>query len=148
MHTGPRGLVEPEAPPTGAQSSGPSNAHSVASLLSQLQTSRSLAAVVAGPSSSSTPVIARPRQPPPGGPEFPGPDAAALPSLSVMSTGSSDAGPAPAPAARQRQDVRACTFQQALPHLARLSADADFLKALAAVRPSRALSSLTLYGPN
>lgn len=144
-HTGPRGLVEPEAPLTGAQSSRPSNAHSVASLLSQLQTSRSLAAVVAGSSSSSTPIIARPRQPPPaqaGGSEFPGPNVAALPS--GTGTGSSDTGPAPAPAASQRQDVRACTFQQALPHLARLSADAGFLKALAAVRPGRARAAFSV----
>ncbi|OJT13185.1 hypothetical protein TRAPUB_10276 [Trametes pubescens] len=140
VHTGPRGLVGPETPLSGAQSSGsPLNANSVASLLSQLQTSRSLATVVAGPSSSSsssTPVIARPRQPPPGGSEFPGPDAAALPSNT--GTGSSDAGPVPAPAARQRQDVRACTFQQALPHLARLSADGAFLQALAAMRTEQA----------
>ncbi|RPD62035.1 alpha/beta-hydrolase, partial [Lentinus tigrinus ALCF2SS1-7] len=37
-----------------------------------------------------------------------------------------------------RQDLRACTFQQALPHLARLSEDPEFVQALTAMRTEQA----------
>ncbi|KAI0662947.1 hypothetical protein C8Q70DRAFT_1050652 [Cubamyces menziesii] len=134
----------------------PPNAQSVASLLSQLQASSTFAAV-AGPSPSgaaslSTPAFRRPAYatPPAGSPEFPGPDAA-LPSntppgkAACMGTGKPTIATATTTGAlaprdpTQRQDLRACTFQQALPHLARLSEDEGFLKALAAADLERQL---------
>lgn len=41
---------------------------------------------------------------------------------------------APLPSSARKLDLRSCTFQQALPHLARLSGDADFVSAIARVR--------------
>ncbi|KAJ8481581.1 hypothetical protein ONZ51_g5892 [Trametes cubensis] len=142
------GIAGGSTAPPGAHSVPP-NAQSVASLLSQLQASSTFAAV-AGPSPSgaaslSTPAFRRPAYatPPAGSPEFPGPDAA-LPSntppgkAACMGTGKPTIATATTTGAlaprdpTQRQDLRACTFQQALPHLARLSEDEGFLKALAA----------------
>ncbi|CDO74128.1 hypothetical protein BN946_scf185043.g178 [Trametes cinnabarina] len=111
----------------------PPNQQSVASLLSQLQASSAFAAV-AGQSrnfASQQPVYA----PSPAGiPEFPGPGAAP-PSAITSTTAPTATTVASAPRALPpRQDLRNCTFQQALPHIARLSEDEGFLKALAAVR--------------
>ncbi|KAH9894168.1 hypothetical protein C8Q73DRAFT_694767 [Cubamyces lactineus] len=133
----------------------PPNAQSVASLLSQLQASSTFAAV-AGPStgataSLNTPGFRRPAfAPPPAGiPDFPGPDAALFHSTppgmaACIGTGTTTTASATTPGAlaprdpTPRQDLRACTFQQALPHLARLSEDEGFLKALAAMRAEQA----------
>ncbi len=107
---------------------GSSSAPSVAALLSQLQASGSFNAT-AGSRSAPIPALApapahvqlsHPR-PFSGGPNLPRPDAE-LPE--------STHPPAPH---TPRQDLRACTFQQALPHLAQLSEDPGFLKALTAV---------------
>ncbi|KAH9853878.1 hypothetical protein C2E23DRAFT_820873 [Lenzites betulinus] len=122
-----------------SQSDGHSQASSVAALLSQLQGSSSFAAVASLPTApTSTPKQPAPtssRKPPSAGTsDFPGPDAAALPSTSASTSTSTVPAPTPAP----RHDLRACTFQQALPHLARLSADDSFLKALAAMQREQA----------
>ncbi|KAI9063425.1 alpha/beta-hydrolase, partial [Trametes sanguinea] len=123
----------------GSATLGPAstNTQSVASLLSQLQASSTFAAV-AGQSrapGSQQPAYA---PPPAGSPEFPGPDAA-LPSSITATTAPSTTTVAPAPRALPpRQDLRNCTFQQALPHIARLSEDAGFLKALTAMRAEQA----------
>lgn len=45
--------------------------------------------------------------------------------------------PAPIRSARPKQDVRSLTFQQALPHLASLSDDADFVAAIKKVSESQ-----------
>ncbi|KAI0637710.1 hypothetical protein C8Q77DRAFT_1153434 [Trametes polyzona] len=157
QHAAPLQRLEVEAgssrqPEPGASAPPPtsdSQAQSVASLLSQLQASSSLAAVAtatAGPSSSAS----RPSRPRPpvaahapsvlqqfGGSDFPSADGAALLPRTSTST-STNAAPGPVPAPAARQDLRACTFQQALPHIARLSADEGFLKALAAMKTEQA----------
>ncbi|KAI0829354.1 hypothetical protein BC628DRAFT_1337346 [Trametes gibbosa] len=122
-----------------SQSDGPllrSQAHSVAALLSQLQGSSTFAAAATVPTALSVP---RPPVPTPthelrpaGTSDFPGPDEAALPNANANT--SMGLGPAPA----RRHDLRACTFQQALPHLARLSVDDGFLEALTAMKTGQA----------
>ncbi|KAL7282045.1 hypothetical protein ACG7TL_003512 [Trametes sanguinea] len=113
------------------------NTQSVASLLSQLQASSTFAAVTG---TSRTPGSKQPAYAPSpaGSPEFPGP-VAALPSSSTDIIAPSATTVASAPRALPpRQDLRNCTFQQALPHIARLSEDAGFLKALTAMRAEQA----------
>ncbi|KAI0356681.1 alpha/beta-hydrolase [Trametes cingulata] len=121
-----------QAPETTSQP-GPSNSQSVASLLSQLQASSTFAAAVAGPSGTPGPSLSARVHPPAGSSDFPGPDAALPASTTTVTT----SAPAPSPTPR-RQDLRACTFQQALPHLARLAGDDGFLKALTAMRAEQA----------
>ncbi|KAI0643703.1 hypothetical protein C8Q79DRAFT_1012266 [Trametes meyenii] len=131
---------EPSSSPQGHSTP---NSQSVASLLSQLQASNAFAAV-AGTSRPPAPRQPSYAPPPAGRPEFPGPDDM-RPSRTSRTSGEvpgAAAAPAPTPTARQPQsqgqgqDVRTCTFQQALPHLARLAGDDGVLQALAAVRVS------------
>ncbi|KAI8985001.1 hypothetical protein BD414DRAFT_578750 [Trametes punicea] len=135
-------LAEPHAPygiPTTEGSvvsaaSTPSNPQSVASLLSQLQASSHFAAVAGTKRTPESLQLAH-APAPAGTPEFLGPEVA-LPSstASTHTTTVAAASRTPPP----RQDLRACTFQQALPHLARLSEDERFLKTLAAMRAEQA----------
>ncbi|KAI0676765.1 hypothetical protein C8Q78DRAFT_999376 [Trametes maxima] len=142
-------LASTQGPEPGSSPQGhsTSNSQSVASLLSQLQASNAFAAV-AGSSRPPAPRQPSYAPPPAGRPEFPGPDDA-RPSRTNRTSGEvpgAAAAPAPTPTARQPQsqsqsqnqgqgqDVRACTFQQALPHLARLAGDDGVLQALAAMR--------------
>ncbi|KAI0771527.1 Alpha/Beta hydrolase protein [Trametes elegans] len=129
----PRASTTRWGAPAQTGSSGP-QAHSVASLLSQLQTSSAFAEV-AGPirlPEAHQPAYARP---PAGIPDFPGPDDARP---SRPRTGSVATATAPGPTPTPRQDLRTCTFQQALPYLARLSEDEGFLKALRSMRAEQA----------
>lgn len=127
---------EPPSAPLGA---------SVALLLSQLQGSGGLSAAPGGsraPSSSQPPLTSAPRpsaSTTSADPAFvPRPQ---RPSGGINSGPSRDAaGTAHQPPHTPPQDLRACTFQQALPHLARLAEDSEFLKALAAVRPGLSLA--------
>ncbi|KAI0723486.1 hypothetical protein C8Q76DRAFT_794419 [Earliella scabrosa] len=116
---------------------GSSNAgRSVASLLSQLQASGTFSAA-ASPSGTSasasapTPAAAHSAHSHPfsGGSVLPRTDAV------LPSPPKSTHPPAPH---TPRQNLRACTFQQALPHLARLSEDPEFVKALTAMRTEQA----------
>jgi len=43
----------------------------------------------------------------------------------------------PVPSSAPRQDLRSCTFQQALPHLARLAEDAEFVSAVTAMKQNQ-----------
>lgn len=90
---------------------------SVASLLSQLQASPNISAIIAS-GSGSTPQTASalgttsaPSQPPNSDPV-------------LASNGTARKS------ATQQQDLRECTFQQSLPYLARLSEDPDFVDAI------------------
>ncbi|KAI0721973.1 hypothetical protein C8T65DRAFT_705024 [Cerioporus squamosus] len=115
-------------------SEGSSNAPSVALLLSQLQASSSFNAAV-GPSRTPAPTSAssRPQYVPSasGGSRAPGPNTSEDAPATTSNT------PPSAPHT-PRQDLRSCTFQQALPHLARLSEDPDFVKALTTMRSEQA----------
>ena len=137
-HHGPSRDVPPTQPHAGSRelpgSEGSSNAPSVASLLSQLQASSNFRTLV-GPSRTPAPTPTTSTHTPAyvpsasGGSRLPGPDAGDP----VEAASASSTTPPSAPHT-PRQDLRACTFQQALPHLARLFEDRAFVQALAAVR--------------
>ncbi|OBZ71840.1 hypothetical protein A0H81_08216 [Grifola frondosa] len=46
--------------------------------------------------------------------------------------------PAPLPSSARKQDLRSCSFQQALPHLAQLSEDPDFVAAISTMKKEQA----------
>lgn len=92
----------------------PSSSASVASLLSQLQSSPSWAAVPPGaPTKPTEPYIGHPTAPASVSNESP-------PPLAV----------APVPSPKRPQDPRSYTFQQALPHIAQLADDPGFVAAI------------------
>ena len=105
-------LANSEAAPTGS---------SVAALLSQLQSSPTWSAAVPSPPTHSPPVCV--------------PTTSAY--VSAVSTSASDTSLRRSPSRglplAARQDVRSYTFQQALPLLARLSEDPDFVALLSKV---------------
>ena len=108
---------------TGSTSSAPS----VASLLSQLQSSTALNALV-GPGRSHPPHTAiSPGSIPPAA------DPSQNTGLDATESSGNGHGTHPRAPHTPPEALRACTFQQSLPHLARLSEDPDFVRTLAAV---------------
>lgn len=99
-----------------ASSTTPTLTPSVASLLSQLQSSPHVSALIGVPSTPHT---------------FP--PANATTSAVPASSHHLPSDPYPAnngASSVRKQDLRACTFQQSLPYLARLSEDSDFIEAI------------------
>ena len=109
--------------PTDLGTKASSKPPSVAALLSQLQSSGAFNNAVAGPSGPPAPTGVSPTHPShtTDQSQIAGPDA-----TSAIDTH-------PRAPHTPPENLRACTFQQALPHLARLSGDRDFLRTLTAV---------------
>ena len=142
MTSGPMTTFETSSEPLPAPL-GPS----VASLLSQLQGSTGPSAATGGgrapPAQVEPPSTSAPGPSPPATASAPPPAAPGRPLRPHSGGIGPSSGPSVDAAGPVRQagpprpllDVRTCTFQQALPHLARLAEDPEFLKALTAVRP-------------
>lgn len=105
---------------------GPStSSSSVASLLSQLQASPTIGAII-----GSAPAISPHTPPPPPAVVSTIPSSWHPPLVPAEPLRASSTAPSlPTPAAR-KQDLRSCTFQQSLPYLARLSEDPGFVESV------------------
>ncbi|KAI0921979.1 hypothetical protein AcW2_006798 [Taiwanofungus camphoratus] len=95
------------------------SASSVASLLSQLQASSSFTAITT-PAQAPLPVISSYISPPPATSYHLPPE------------------PVPTLSSARKHDLRSCTFQQALPHIARLSEDPSFIDAISTMKKEQA----------